>query len=61
MIKHRFLQHFQCNVEEVRESRVSKKSGNNEATVKRARIETPSPLPTFKVKDISMQSIFRLN
>lgn len=39
-----------CNVEEVRESRVSKKSGNNEATVKRARIETPSPLPTFKVR-----------
>lgn len=36
-----------CNVEEVRESRVSKK---NEATLKRARIETPSPLPTFKVR-----------
>lgn len=41
-----------CKVEELRESRsrVTKKSGNNEATLKRARIETPSPLPTFKVR-----------
>ncbi|CAN4078269.1 unnamed protein product [Withania somnifera] len=41
-----------CKAEELRESssRVTKKSGNNEATVKRARIETPSPLPTFKVR-----------
>lgn len=42
------------NVEELRESRSSssmaKKSGNNEPTLKRARIETPSPLPTFKVR-----------
>lgn len=29
---------------------MSKKSVTNEATLKRARIETPSPLPTFKVK-----------
>ncbi|XP_059292839.1 transcription factor bHLH112-like [Lycium ferocissimum] len=42
------------NVEELRESRSSssqaKKSGNNEPTLKKARIETPSPLPTFKVR-----------
>ncbi|CAN4083891.1 unnamed protein product [Withania somnifera] len=42
-----------CKVEGLRESssRVSKKSRNNEATLKRARIETPSPLPTFKVRN----------
>ncbi|KAH0719340.1 hypothetical protein KY285_015371 [Solanum tuberosum] len=39
-----------CKVEDLRESRVTKKSVNNEATLKRARIETPSPLPTFKVR-----------
>ncbi|PHT29943.1 Transcription factor [Capsicum baccatum] len=40
------------NVEELRESssRVAKKSGNNVPTLKRARIETPSPLPSFKVR-----------
>lgn len=37
------------NVEEFRESRV-KKSGNSEPALKRPRMETPSPLPTFKVR-----------
>ncbi|KAK4347056.1 hypothetical protein RND71_033395 [Anisodus tanguticus] len=37
------------NVEESRSS-MGKKSGNNEPTLKRARIQTPSPLPTFKVR-----------
>lgn len=39
---------FQPNMDEIRDSSSTTKKNNNESAMKRPRIETPSPVPTFK-------------